>query len=76
MGWKQRDWYLGDWTAFGGPLFDTNGNAGPTVWVNGEAIGAWAQLADGSIVHSLSVAVRRSVGRRLGARLPRRGSPR
>lgn len=53
MGWKQRDWYLGEWATFGGPLFDTNGNAGPTVWVNGEAIGAWAQRADGSVVHEL-----------------------
>ena len=29
MGWRDRDWYLGD---HAGPLFDRNGNAGPTVW--------------------------------------------
>ena len=28
MGWKERDWYLGD---HGAALFDRNGNAGPTI---------------------------------------------
>ena len=28
-----------------GPLFDRNGNAGPTVWVGGRAVGAWSQRA-------------------------------
>ena len=53
MGWKQRDWYLGEWGAFGGPLFDKNGNIGPTVWVNGEVVGAWAQRADASVAYEL-----------------------
>ncbi|MDP2291774.1 MAG: winged helix DNA-binding domain-containing protein [Actinomycetota bacterium] len=53
MGWKQREWYLGEWAAFGGPLFDTNGNVGPTVWVNGEVVGGWAQRRDGRVVHEL-----------------------
>lgn len=57
MGWKQRDWYLGEWSAFGGPLFDTNGNVGPTVWVNGEVVGGWAQRRDGRVVHELLRAV-------------------
>jgi Winged helix DNA-binding domain len=47
MGWKQRDWYLGE---HGRRLFDRNGNAGPTIWVDGRVVGGWAQLADGSIV--------------------------
>ena len=40
MGWRHRTWYLGPHRA---PLFDRNGNAGPTVWVGGEAVGAWSQ---------------------------------
>ena len=40
MGWQQRSWYLGD---YGKALFDTNGNAGPTVWCDGRIVGGWAQ---------------------------------
>jgi hypothetical protein len=47
MGWKGRGWYLGD---LGPVLFDRNGNAGPTVWVDGRIVGGWAQRPDGSIV--------------------------
>jgi hypothetical protein len=50
MGWKERDWYLG---AHAHALFDRNGNAGPTVWADGRAIGGWAQTADGSIAVKL-----------------------
>ncbi len=50
MGWKQRDWILGD---LAGRLFDRNGNAGPTVWVDGTIVGGWAQRADGSIAVGL-----------------------
>ena len=39
MGWKERDWYLGEHAA---TLFDRNGNAGPTVWWNGRVVGGWA----------------------------------
>ena len=39
MGWKNRAWYLGDLAKFGGPVFDTNGNAGPTIWVDGRVVG-------------------------------------
>lgn len=46
MGWKRRDWILGD---LAGRLFDRNGNAGPTAWVDGEIVGGWAQRPDGSI---------------------------
>jgi hypothetical protein len=49
MGWKSRDWYLGEHAAFGGPLFDRNGNVGPTVWSNGRVVGGWAQRPDGRI---------------------------
>ena len=50
MGWKERDWYLGDHYP---TLFDRNGNAGPTVWVDGKVVGGWAQRRDGEIAHEL-----------------------
>src|SRR3954451_16948608 len=46
MGWKQRDWYL---PATAADAFDTNGNAGPTIWVDGRVVGAWAQTPDGEL---------------------------
>lgn len=65
MGWKERRFYLGDLGAFGGPLFDRNGNVGPTVWSGGRVIGGWAQRPDATVVHELLVpvdaAVRRAV---------------
>ncbi|MCF6522319.1 winged helix DNA-binding domain-containing protein [Streptomyces sp. JJ36] len=51
MGWRHRDWYLDP--AHRAGLFDTNGNAGPTVWRNGEIIGGWACRPDGEIVWRL-----------------------
>lgn len=50
MGWKEREWYLGE---HGDALFDRNGNAGPTIWANGKVVGGWAQRRDGSIVHEV-----------------------
>jgi hypothetical protein len=50
MGWKDREWYLGDHAS---ELFDRNGNAGPTVWANGRVVGGWAQLDDGKVVVEL-----------------------
>ena len=47
MGWTDRDWYLGPHRP---RLFDTNGNAGPTIWVDGRIVGGWAQLRSGEIV--------------------------
>ncbi|MGI8763436.1 MAG: DNA glycosylase AlkZ-like family protein [Ilumatobacteraceae bacterium] len=46
MGWKQRQWYVGDHTA---ALFDRNGNAGPTVWADGRIVGGWTQTKDGDV---------------------------
>lgn len=46
MGWKQRDWYL---PAACADAFDRMGNAGPTIWVDGRVVGAWAQAPDGEI---------------------------
>lgn len=50
MGWKDRGWYLGDHAH---DLFDRNGNAGPTVWVDGRVLGAWAQTDEGDVVVEL-----------------------
>lgn len=50
MGWKKRDWYLGDYAT---QLFDRNGNAGPTVWADGRIVGGWAQKKGGEIACEL-----------------------
>lgn len=50
MGWADRSWFLG---AYKRSLFDTNGNAGPTIWLNGRIIGAWAQRPTGEIATRL-----------------------
>jgi hypothetical protein len=50
MAWIERGFFLGD---HGPELFDTNGNAGPTVWVDGRVVGLWAQRKDGEVVHRL-----------------------
>jgi hypothetical protein len=50
MGWTQRDWYLGPHRA---TLFDRNGNAGPTIWVDGRVVGGWGQRPDGEVVTHL-----------------------
>jgi hypothetical protein len=65
MGWKQRDWYLGPHTP---ELFDTNGNVGPTVWVDGRIVGGWAQQPDGEVVTHLLESVSRSAHTAIMAR--------
>lgn len=47
MGWKEREWYLGP--AMTERLFDRNGNAGPTIWIDGRVVGGWVQRASGEI---------------------------
>jgi len=50
MGWKFRDWYLGIHQK---ALFDSNGNAGPTIWVDGRIAGGWAVRPSGEVVTKL-----------------------
>ncbi len=50
MAWAEREFYLGEYATL---LFDTNGNAGPTVWLDGRIVGAWAQRPTGEVVHRL-----------------------
>jgi hypothetical protein len=57
MGWKEREWYLGDHGRLGHSLFDRNGNGGPTVWADGEVVGAWAQRPSGEVAYRLVVDV-------------------
>lgn len=46
MGWKQRAWYLPDAAV---EAFDSVGNGGPTIWVDGRIVGAWAQDKQGEV---------------------------
>jgi hypothetical protein len=55
MGWSDRSWFLGPHAK---ALFDVNGNAGPTIWLNGRVVGGWAQRADGEIALRLLEDVR------------------
>jgi hypothetical protein len=57
MGWKEREWYLDPDVAE--HVFDRNGNAGPTIWVDGTVVGGWAQRPDGEI----SFDIHRQLGR-------------
>lgn len=50
MGWKEREWYLGEHQA---ALYDRNGNAGPTVWLDGRVIGGWSQHPTGAITYRI-----------------------
>ncbi len=50
MGWKHRDPFLG---AHREQVYDRNGNAGPTVWVDGRVVGGWVQRADGEVAVEL-----------------------
>ncbi len=62
MGWKERDWYLPeDWR----PLYDRNGNIGPTVWWGGEIIGGWAVRTDGTVATQLLVDRGKAVARQV-----------
>jgi hypothetical protein len=50
MGWQERGWFLAPHRS---RLFDTNGNAGPTIWLDGRAVGGWAQRRSGEIRYEL-----------------------
>ena len=50
MGWKERDWYLGEHRSH---VFDSTGNVGPTIWVDGRIAGGWAHLKTGEVAFHL-----------------------
>jgi hypothetical protein len=68
MGWAGRDWYLGPHRP---KLFDTNGNGGPTIWVDGRIVGGWAQLRSGEVVPMLLEDVGAETTRRIEAEAAR-----
>ncbi|MCG7593411.1 winged helix DNA-binding domain-containing protein [Mycobacterium sp. PSTR-4-N] len=65
MGWFDRDWYLGPHRA---EVFDRNGNAGPTAWVDGRVVGAWRQDDAGRV----ELVLLEKVGRRAASALEAR----
>lgn len=71
MGWKQRGFYLPPQAA---PAWDRNGNAGPTIWVDGQVVGAWGQAKDGSIRTHYFVGVPASRRSQVEARAAQLGS--
>lgn len=66
MGWKQRDWYLPETSR---EVFDSAGNGGPSLWVDGRVVGAWAQTRDGTIhthyFERVAAARRREIDQRI-----------
>jgi hypothetical protein len=64
MGWQSREWYLG---SHKDALFDRNGNAGPTIWVDGRIVGGWATRANGEVVTRLLEDVGRAAARSIEA---------
>lgn len=50
MGWRHRDWYLGEHRE---ALFDRFGNIGPTIWLRGRIVGGWAVRGDGTVATEL-----------------------
>ncbi|MFC5262882.1 winged helix DNA-binding domain-containing protein [Kribbella qitaiheensis] len=50
MGWKDRDWYLGEHKS---QLFDNTGNVGPSVWCDGRIVGGWGQPETGEVRYKL-----------------------
>ncbi|MBC9719011.1 AlkZ family DNA glycosylase [Streptomyces sp. TRM66268-LWL] len=51
MGWRHRDFSLDpDHRPL---LFDTAGNGGPTIWLDGRIVGTWAQRPTGEVVRRL-----------------------
>jgi hypothetical protein len=66
MGWKQRDWYLPSTSM---EVFDRAGNGGPSLWVDGRVVGAWAQAKDGTIhthyFERVAAARRREIDQRI-----------
>lgn len=64
MGWKEREWYLGPHTP---KLFDRNGNAGQTIWVDGKIVGGWGQTRSAEV----RIGLLEDVGRKTLAEIER-----
>lgn len=68
MGWKGREFIVGPHREL---LFDRNGNAGATAWVNGRAVGTWTQDPAGVVHLRLHEKVPAAAGRALNAEVAR-----
>jgi hypothetical protein len=68
MGWKERGWYLGDYKDV---LFDTAGNAGPTIWADGRIVGGWAMRPNGEVITKLLEDVDREAAEAVDAEVAR-----
>jgi hypothetical protein len=68
MGWKGRDFYLGDLAP---RLFDANGNGGPTAWWDGRIVGGWTQDPGGAVLVVPALALPRAARRALAAEAER-----
>jgi hypothetical protein len=64
MAWADRGFYLGDHAR---ALFDRNGNAGPSIWLDGRIVGGWAQRRTGEVVTRQLEDVGREATRRIKA---------
>jgi hypothetical protein len=69
MGWKSRSFYLDP--AHAPQLFDSNGNAGTSAWVDGRMVGCWVQDAAGVVDVRLVDKVSRDATRALSAEAAR-----
>src|SRR3954447_21982244 len=65
MGWKQRDFHLGEHTD---KVFDRNGNGGPTAWCDGRIVGVGSRRDDGRVEVALAEEVPRAGQRALERR--------
>jgi hypothetical protein len=68
MGWTEREWYLG---VHKRAVFDTNGNAGATIWCDGRIVGGWRQHATGEVDVQLLEDVGRAAARAIDAEAAR-----
>jgi Winged helix DNA-binding domain len=69
MGWRIRDFYLD--RSHVPYLFDTAGNGGNTIWVDGRVVGCWAQDDARRVVPVLREDVSRSARRAIDTELAR-----
>ncbi len=69
MGWKSRDFYLSPEHV--AHLFDSNGNAGTTAWVDGRVVGCWVQDDAGVVDVRLVEKVPRAAAHALAAEAAR-----
>ncbi len=69
MGWKDRSWFLD--ADIEERVFDRYGNAGPTIWVDGQVVGGWVQRPDGSLALDVQRTISDTARERLAAECER-----